>query len=395
MARLNFLSTATLAAFFCAFVLTWSVAPSNQPPLFAADEKEEETSYAPEYPEDEPIDVAPTEIVGYRLLKTFDFTDSNESIDEWRPNEVVALSRGPRALVVEMNAEDPYFFSPALDDIPQGSIVVRMRLRRANAGVGQLFFETADHTYEEAHSTQFKLYNDDKFHDYAVLLDADAPILNVRFDIGGNAGIAELEKIEFFAIETKPLKFGVATLEDGRLLADLVNSNPEVGQVVDTEIYGVNAPKGAATTAIKVADHALVERSYPQKRPFEEMEIVAKVRATGEIMNRRFFAFNESACAPAPGDANQDEAPTLRSGKLAVRFAPDASGAEIFRDGVRVAVIAPLLCEEGDGADIIAPSHDFEKEFAQFQAGEKNAETPKQGRLAPVFRSISCQTSEV
>ena len=378
-----------LAAFLFAFALSVSFATSNQTLLHAADDGKAQPSYAPEYPNDPPIDVVPTEIVGYKLVKTIDFSDPNFKLDGWHGRNDVALSLKPNALVVDMKIKDPYFFTCPFDDLPHGSLLVKLRVRRTNKGDGQIFFATAEHGYTQEHYSPFKLADDDAFHDYIVPVESKGKILRVRFDIGADEGTAEIERIEFYTIETQPLKFGVATLEDGTLNFNLVNSNPAERKIADTSYYGFDVRKVYPTAALEVDERAYVDRYYPQKRPFEEMEIVAKLRATGETTSRRYFAVNESACAPAPEAPTDGEAPTLRCGKLAVRFAPDASGAEIFRDGVRVAVIAPLLCEEGDGADILAPSHDFEKEFAQFQAGEKTAETPKQGRLAPVFRSIS------
>ena len=360
--RLSVRQTTAAATFFFAFALIWGVAPTSQTILFSAEDAES-TEFAPEYPEDAPIDVCPTEIVAYHTIKTIDFTDPNVSLEGWSARDGVTLSREERSLKATFETEDPYFFSGPLGELPSGPILLKLRVRRTNQSVGQIFFATAAHSYEEAHSTIFKLAEDDQFHDYVVYLDSDLPILRLRFDIGGDEGIADLERIDLIAIETKPLKFGTATLDSGTINFNVVNATPNNRQIADMEFHGFDPRKVYPTAAVEIDDRAYIDRYYPQKRPFEEMEVVAKVRSNGDEIRRRYFAFNESACAPAPGEFVEGEAPTLRCGKLAVRFAPDASGAEIFRDGVRVAVIAPLAYEEGDGADVIEPKRDYAQEL--------------------------------
>ena len=406
--------TRVYAAFFFALALVSGPATTGQTFLCSAEEKEQ-TKFAPEYPADPPVDVCPTELVGYRLVKTFDFTTSDATLDGWEGLDDVSLSRQARALAVEMKMVDPYFFSPELDDLPKGSLLVRFRARRTNKGDGQLFFETEKHSYSEAHTARFKLANDDEFHDYVVLLESAEKIRRVRFDLGEDEGIAEIERVEFFETIAKPVKFGVATLDSGALAFDLVNAEPAVKQIAEIEYYGFDDRENDAKATVEFAENATLERRYPQRRPFEELEVVAKIRSTDETINRRYFAFNESACASAPGPFVQGEAPTLRCGKLAVRFARDASGAEIFRDGVRVAVLAPLAYEEGDGAAIVPPKHDFAKELET--ASENCGASPPSAcpdvpprssffyedflrsisnlRLTPVFHSLSDDGREI
>ena len=402
------------AAFFFAFVLLWNGVPTSRPLLFSADE-EGQAEFAPEYPSDPPIDVCPSEIVGYRVVKTFDFTNPDATIDGWEGLDSVTLSRKDRTLVVEMNVVDPYFFSPALEDLPAGSILVKFRARRTNKGDGQLFFETAKHGYSEEFCARFKLEDDAEFHDYVVLLESDDQIRRIRFDLGGDEGIAEIERVDFIEILAKPVKFGVASFDSGTLNFSLVNSDPAVRQTVETEFHGFDLGETESNETLEIAEIADVKRAYPQKRPFEEMEVVVKVRSSGDEIHRRYFAFNESVCAPAPGAFVEGEAPTLRCGKLAVRFAPDASGAEIFRDGVRVAVISPLVYEEGDGADVIEPKRDYMKELEKAPEDRVAAKSGAQPdiplrssffyedflrsisgrRLAPVFNSLSDDGREI
>jgi len=384
--------TRVFPAFLFIFVLIFSVALIRPSLLLGADE-EDRTEFAPEYPSDPPIDVCPSEIVGYRVVKTFDFTNPDATTDGWEGIDAVTLSRKDRTLAVEMNVVDPYFFTPVFNDFPEGSLLVKFRARRTNKGAGQLFFETAEHDYSEEFCARFKLEDDGEFHDYVVLLESDDQIRRVRFDLGDDEGIAEIERVDFIEIIVKPIKFGVASLDSGTLRFSLLNSDPAVLQTVETEFHGFDLGVTDSNATVEVAENANVERAYSQKRPFEEMEVVAKVRSNGDEIHRRYFAFNESACAPAPGAFVEGEAPTLRYGKLAVRFAPDASGAEIFRDGVRVAVIAPLAYEEGDGADVIEPKRDYAKDLEK--ASENFVRVEPNARLTPLLRSLSDDGREI
>lgn len=355
-----------------------------------------EPEYSPYYPEDEPIDVNQRELVGFRSLKTFDFTDPNTTLDGWEARNGVSLSRGERSLVAEMNIFDPYFFSSSLDgQLPPGPMLVKLRVRRTNKGKGQIFFADETHGYQESASTTFDLAEDDEFHDYVVPLESTHPILRLRFDVGTDEGLAEIERIELIQILTKPLNFGVASLDSGTLNLNLVNSDPSVPQLADLELHGFNASKTPQKSTIEVVDRASLELYYPQKRPFEKMEIIAQIKSNGQRLARRYFAFNESLCEPAPEAVPIDgEAPTLRCGALAVRFAPDGSGAEIFRDGTRVAAITPLVYEEGDGAAILPKKYDYARELDSDR--DKADDEPKaKGRIEPVLRSVSEDGREI
>lgn len=377
LSKLSTLRAAARLARFAAILAFVSV------PAFAAEEEQ----YAPRYPEDAPIDVAPSVVAGFESLQTIDFLDPQTSLDGWIARDGVALERGERALVVKMNIRDPYFFSSRLNNLRPGTVLVKIRVRRTNKGAGQIFFATPAHGYEERYSEHFKLAEDDQFHDYVVPLVSETPIQRVRFDIGNDEGVAEIERVEFLQVLFQPLKFGVATSRPDSLDVNLINGDPRADRTADLTFYGFQSGKEPETTTVDVKDKLLISRPVENSRPFKELEIVASLQSQELKISRRFFAFNESLCESAPGAPEQNEAPTLRGGKLAVRFAPDASGAEVFYEGKRVAVIFPLACEEGDGADVLVPERDYAEEL-QKTSGEFPVNSSDK-RLTPVFRSVS------
>ena len=347
-------------------------------------------------PQDEPIDVCALEPIACESLGVVDFADKNTSSDGWYGRVGVNIERGENALVITSEDSDPYFHTPVLDalfpketlDKTVGKVIVKARIRRQDAGAGQIFFITrvANQGFEEARSTHFTLKNDNEFHDYYVPLDSEAPLLQLRFDIGDDKGKAELARVELLKVVYKPLKYGAHTVDDGVLNYSLINNSDD--QInVELKRFGVHPEKSTSVANVQVDDKALDSVYFPQKKTFEEIEVVANIQGNEDKVARRFFAFN-----PKIADSELEEnVPTIKSGSVQVRFAPDASGAEILRNGKRVAVICPLLCEEGDGSAILPDKTDY---FAEIKVKVNDANNAPNTRLIPVLRSIGDDAKE-
>ena len=353
--------------------------------------------FKPEYPNDPPIDVCPQEYVGYESLGVLDYADAKTTLDGWTARDGVALERGEKTLVIHSETSDPYIFSPMIASfVPsekiartKGKILVKINVRRANKGDGQIFFaQESNRGYDEGHSARFRIpKGDDSFHEYLVPLDVDSPLLRLRFDIGGDEGDAEIARIELIKVLAKPFKFGAFTVKDGAINFNLVNGGSEP-TTVETKYIGVDPRKTYPGSTVEISEPALVDVYYPQKKPFEEVNVVVKSKATQEELSRRFFVFNESVADKTPADG----LPTLKSGAVEVRFAPDGSGAEIFRDGKRAAIISPLVCEEGDGAAILPNQIDFTKVDTSKPLEARQAGTG--ARITPVLRSLDSASGE-
>ncbi len=360
-----------------------------------------------QYPNDEPIDAVPREVVGYESLGVIDFSDPQTTLDGWVARDGVNLSRGEKTLVIESSVQDPYFFSPALDSFlskdafskTSPKTLVKLTVRRENTGVGQIFTaEEANPDYNEGNSARFELAKDSDFHEYVVPLDVKSPILRIRFDIGGDEGLAEIARIELIRVVYKRLKFGTHEIKDGTLTFNLINNEPEPSIVV-TERHGADPRKTYPKGTFEVGAKTPIDVYFPQKKPFEEIEIVATPKDGGESINRRFFAFNEQAADDGAGKVGA----ILKSGAVEARFQQDGSGAEIFRNGVRTAVVAPLVYEEGDGGAILPDKTDFSKadltsgadakeDKSTFRSvvvrdGDGNVVNPT--RVVPILRSAS------
>ncbi len=360
----------------------------------AADD--EKTVFKPEYPDPSPIDVCPSQTVGYRSLLTLDFTDPNTTLDGWEARDGVTLERGERTLKFISKTHDPYCFSPMIPTLlankevretQPGRILVKMKIRHEIPGLAQIFSaEEAAPDYNEGNSTIFPLEKDSEFHEYVVPLDVGSPLLRLRLDIGGDEGFAEIERIELIQVVFQPVKFGVFAQKDGELEYELVNNELAPKDVL-LIVYGLGSRPTANKATLPCGRSAQTPIKLPKNRAFGEVEITAAYTKTVDGATRRFFTFNEAVADK--GLAEGEEAPTIASGALKARFAPDASGAEIFLNDKRVAVISPLVCEEGDGADVLESTVDY----AAGETFATNSSAAK--RLTPVFQSVSDDAREI
>lgn len=340
------------------------------------------------YPAYKPLDVCPQEIVGYEKIATIDLTSPDASIDDWTPGPGARLALGEHGATMTATNTDPYFsISPApvflVGDALEkaiGKTLVKIRMRRDNKGMGQIFFATTDEPdYCEKNSVHFEIADDPDWHEYIAAIDIQGTPTRFRFDLGTDVGKADIERIEFYRVVFKPVKFGAHEVNEGALHFDLIGK-----EKVDAQYYGADTTD-AQPSEIELNGSTRVALRYPQKRAFEEIEVVATSQRTQETFSRRFFIFNETVADEELKSNETRSVPTLKNDRLEARFASDASGAEIFRDGKRVAVISPLIVEEGDGAAILPVATDFSAVDLTQVASSANVAT-KGTRLTPVLR---------
>ena len=157
------------------------------------------------YPADEtPWELTPPKLVDATSIVVCDFSDPSTPIDGWSGRANVTLTRLPDALEMRSSVDDPYFYSPEIDALPPGKLIVKFRASRQNTGNGQIFFNTTHSDFCEENSARFDMPLDSEAHDYVVELNPKEPIRRVRFDLGGSAGSAKLYRAEILALSTIP-----------------------------------------------------------------------------------------------------------------------------------------------------------------------------------------------
>ncbi len=269
--------------------------------------------------QDAPLDVISPTLVEERVAAVFDVTAGTFDLTQWTAGPTVTLSLSDEGLVCRGELDDPYFFSPDLEALDiQGDIEIRLTARRTNSGFAQIFTsEQAAPDYAETRATRFSMEEDGELCEYVVPVKTYSPLKTLRIDLGLDAGQSVVAKLVIVQKVYEPLKFGVFTLDDGVLNAELLRD------------------------AKKLRD---VRFEFPKRRPFEYLDATAVDGA--DATTRRFYAFHE-ALADA---ADKSVWPTLDGVNYVVRFAPDALGAEIVRkaDSTRVAVLTPLVADADD-----------------------------------------------
>jgi len=229
-------------------------------------------------------------------------------------------------LRIQSKGNDPYLASPPFH--LDGPLAVNLRLRCATVGAGQFFWMTAAAPDPaEARSQSFKLIHDGRWHDYSVPLAAEGAVIGLRFDPGEAPGRIEVERIELARRTLHPLEAQSARVRGHAAELTLTNHSAErINIRVEGGRYEI---PGHATQVVTV--------NTPGKAPFEARDLVVESDGLPPIKRQVFLT-----------DATQSaDWQILKSGGLAVRVAPDGSGACIELEGKLVGFLAPLVIRDG------------------------------------------------
>lgn len=294
--------------------------------------------------QDPPLDVVEPRLIASRAAAVFDFTDPQFDASAWTGGPTVTLTRTSAGLFSTGSFDDPYFFSPDLSDLNvQGDILIKLTARRTTHGFAQIFTSERDAPeYAETRATRFSMEESGAMREYLIPLKTSSPLRQLRFDLGLDAGTIEVAKIVVVEREYAPLKFGVFSIANGTLDVELLRD----GKFVRAERF-----------------------AFPKEKPFEEIVATARYADKERVdeTSRRFYAFHEDVA----DRTDRSGWHALEGKEIVVRFAPDASGAEIARksDGKRVAALAPLLdLSSRDASEEARASIEFDPSSKTVQA---------------------------
>ena len=117
--RRPFSSSRRLATLAFLFAPGFLAAPNAfDLPVFADEAPAVEPVFKPEYPNDPPLDAVPREIADYRSFVLFDFAAPDATVDGWASGpsaKIDGIADG--VLKVRATGDDPYFFTPMLNEI--------------------------------------------------------------------------------------------------------------------------------------------------------------------------------------------------------------------------------------------------------------------------------------
>lgn len=126
-------------------------------------------------------------------------------VQGWRGTPATALSVQGDRLIVQSLGDDPHL-SAVVPGRPAGPVTVRLRLRLALAGNGQVFWSTpGEPAWAAARSAAVALTHDDQWHDYEVKLPVKGVLTGLRLDPGQGRGRAEIQSVRLFGPDEKVL----------------------------------------------------------------------------------------------------------------------------------------------------------------------------------------------
>lgn len=271
----------------------------------------------------EAVNPYPRQLMRAETVVRWTFDDGDAG---WTALNQCSASAEKGVLRIACTGDDPYLRSPAFK--AEGPLAVRLRMRAAAEGAGQIFWATAQSpSIEEAKSARFAIAHDKQWHDYEVSLDAKGTVTMLRLDPATGPGLVEVQWIELCRLLHHPLEITRVEAGEDEVAVHLKNHGSEPLEVT---LGGKAEPLAGGAVARRVL--------RPEgKAPFEAVAIVAQPKGLPPV-TRTAFLYRPGA---------RDAWVTRESAGLRLRVAGDGSGAFLERDGVLLAAIAPLVHLDG------------------------------------------------
>ncbi len=113
----------------------------------------------------------------------------------WRPSGDCRLSAEDGVLRVSCTGGDPFLHTTAVPRV-EGPVTVKLRIKSAARGAGQLFWSTTDaRRFHRTRRVTFQLAHDGKWHEHAVDLPVKGKLSALRVDPGTAPGSVEIDWI--------------------------------------------------------------------------------------------------------------------------------------------------------------------------------------------------------
>jgi len=321
----------------------------------------------------EPVNPYPREVAAREKAAEWAFAGGP---GDWQAAHDCRIEAAAGALKVTSTGIDPYIMSPPIK--AEGPVTLTLRMKSNSAGAGRIFWATdkSPHFVEER-AAGFDINHDGQWHDYAVPLEASGAVTKLRLDPSTAPGVIEIERIAVERVRMHPVELLAVEQAPGKLFLDLRNhSDAGIDLDVGGQRFTVEARKDRRVSIHDIAAH-----------PFESRTIVIEPKGLPPI-KRTIFLYRPDI---------ERAWLTLKDGDLAVRVAPDGSGARLEVGGTVVAVLAPLVGRDGAAIPLRAApqepglilSGDGVKATIGIKAGEVNiaieSDKPIEG---PVVRAL-------
>ena len=282
----------------------------------------------------EQVNPFPRQVHVGKVLKAWRFDAGTEG---WRNLARCELSAAGGSLKIACLGHDPYV--GATCDLPaaRDMVIVRLRARSTNTGGGEFFWTTQeDPNLSARRSRGFAMVHDGKWHDYQVALPVGGRLKQLRLDPGHEKGVVELDYIEVCAGGPHPLEIVRLAAGADRIRGWVKNHGGEVRTVGVLGQKRTISPGAAAEVIWPTKGTAAFEAVTVEVTPADAALPPLK-RTTVIARPTAAVKWIELTDKPAVGSA----------GPITVQVAPDGSGALIRRAGRLVAMLAPIVLQDG------------------------------------------------
>ena len=262
-------------------------------------------------------------VVSQEQLLRWEFS---QDLNGWQGIHHCEITAADGLLKITSTGTDPYLHSPDLN--VAGPLVVKLDIKSAGAGPGQIFWRTQPSPdWSEDKSTLFTINHDDLRHDYEVNLPTTDLITQIRLDPGASAGQVEVEWIELTRKILHPLEITHLIQDANEIRLFLQNHSDK----------NLDFTMGAENFTIGPKENLTVPVDATGQDVFEAKTIVLNAPALGPI-ERTVFIYRPR------GTARWVQ---RTSSRLTLRITPDGTGAELIIKGRVAAVLAPLVHYQG------------------------------------------------
>lgn len=248
--------------------------------------------------------------------------DFAEGTSGWIAEARCELEEKDGNLTVRTTGKDPYMHARV--DVAGGQMVLEYRARGTAPGPGQVYWITRQSPRRgDDKARSFEVIPDQEWHEHSINFSAPGQITDIRLDPADNAGEIEIDWIRLVRLGEHPLSIESIEPGDQEVRFTVKNHGKEPRQ------YTVAGQTGT------IAAGAEKQIRFPLNggRFVEPVQLVMTTPDLPEV-DRSLFVVHPD-CDVAWLDL------PLAGGALQV--APDGSAARILRDGLVVAMLAPLV----------------------------------------------------
>ena len=286
-----------------------------------------------------PINPAPSPVLTETLRRWTFAADS----DGWVAEHHCTISTQDGVLKIQCTGKDPYLHRTV--DFPGGSLILELRARCRTRGPGAVYWTTDQSPRRgEDKSARFRLKHDGQWHEYSVPFTAAGRVTDLRIDPGEAPGQCDIDWIRLLRAEPHPL-----SIDRIEVLSD------RAGAVVRNQRAQPQTFSAAGRNYTVAGGESIsIEQTLAGNRPLEAVSFELLLQGFPAICRTVFLHHPEAKTEwielrsdPSSNAPSPQPSPSGRGRQTSILLARDGSVARVYRGGVLVALLGPLVHCDG------------------------------------------------